>query len=318
MRMVLRYVICVLTAVLISRNPARAASYRYESPSYCNGAAVLDWNGKSRYAFSTRVYDFSVHCGGKRWHIMDLFLASADPDRYQKRGATLYKHTGDQRETVKLRDRECTLVPETIEVSPPADNPCYSDILHPDCDPDKRYYATRMVKRCTRAQYSTRYVPRWEPFPTGYSPLPPGARIVKAAATTVVPARNSTDNSSDSNAGTIVGWSILGIVLVGGVAYAWKPVARFYYTAFVPHPAKKILDASIASNTALDTEAFERAINEAARGPFPDIMANKAAELRQILNEHTAMMQAVEERERARMRAMASAHFGKQIDKDLS
>ena len=309
----MRYLICTFVFLLGFSGSSHAASYVLETSGSCNGAAISGWDGNSRYAFSTRVYDFSVDCGGYRQHIMDVFLAGADPNRYRKNGGTLYKHTGDENKSVMVRDRQCTMVPERVEVDPPASNPCYYDIMHPDCDPSRRYYETRMVERCTRAQYENRYVPRWEPFPTGYSPLPQGARIVKAAATGAIGVAPGS-SGDDSNIGTI----ILGVIVLGLAAFLWKPVARFYYSAFVPHPAKKFLDTAIKQNLPLDMQGFEQAMLEGTTMPFQDIFSAKAAKLRRTLDEHAEMMRSVEERERARTRAKASAHFGKQIDEDYS
>jgi hypothetical protein len=311
----MRYVFFLVFYLLSLGGVSHAASYSLEMSQPCNGDTggrypITGWNGDSRRAFSTRVYDFNVDCGGYRQHIMDVFLSTVDPNRYQRRGGTLYKHTGDERKSVMVRDRNCQLVPETVEVDPPSSNPCYYDIMHPDCDPSRKYYETRMVRRCSRAQYETRYVAKWEPFPTGYSPLPQGARIVKAAG---VGTTGSTA-SDDSNIGTI----ILAVILLGITAFVWKPVARFYYSAFVPHPAKKFLDRAISNNEPLDMQGFERAMLQGTTMPFQDVFSVKAAKLRQALDEHAAMMRSVEERERARTLAKASAHFGKQIDEDYS
>ncbi len=49
---------------------------------------------------------------------------------------------------ISFETRECKYVLEEMEVDPPSNNPCYSDIMHPDCDPSRVYTAMKKVRRC--------------------------------------------------------------------------------------------------------------------------------------------------------------------------
>jgi len=112
--------LCIfLTAVLIhaagSLIPGAALAntpYLHYSTS-CGQAAnvndlhkVLGWNGTKRRAFSTDVYDFSIECNGSRRPTIDLFLSSIDNKRYELRAGTLYKHTGDVNQYVRIPEAE--------------------------------------------------------------------------------------------------------------------------------------------------------------------------------------------------------------------
>lgn len=143
---------------------------------------IIGWNGQSRRVFSERVYDFRLDCNGSSRHIMDLFLSAASSDRYQKKGGTLYKHTRDERKSVMVRDEECkTEYVDDYCARTPAQlfEICKGDPL---CEIEHSAYdCKRPRQRCRRAQYETRHVPVWEPFPTGYAPLPFGSRIVEVS-----------------------------------------------------------------------------------------------------------------------------------------
>lgn len=332
-----------IASMILASNAGFAGTAFLEMTRGCDGVRlgetrrfpITDWDGRSKQGFSQTVYDFRIDCDGTRQSIMDVFLASIDDKRYEKRGNTLYKHTRDQSKRVLIPDSErgcrfvedlesCTRTPDELYKICGGNERCSIKFLN--------YRCTKTNRECIRPRSEYRYVPYWEPFLTGYAPLPSGARLIEVAETPPAPpARNvsvapappappaprTTGTTSTTEAGGFgVGTFLFLVVVIGAGAFFWKPIARFYYSAFVPHPSKKYLDISIANNTALDIDSFERAMAQATLGPFPDIMAEKGARLRQAMDEHAEMMRSVEERERARTRAKASTHFGRQLDED--
>ncbi|MCH8239997.1 MAG: hypothetical protein IIB62_08100 [Proteobacteria bacterium] len=189
MKKPVRVLVCSFCCLMFGVTTLMAAPYLEMSTS-CEGRQsnstnrikIIGWNGQSRQAYSERVYDFRVECNGSSQHIMDLFLSAASSDRYKKKGGTLYKHTRDQSKSVKVRDRECRTVYEDDWCARTPDELykiCRGNGL---CEIEfSAYRCKRPRERCRSAKYETRYVPVWEPFPTGYAPLPSGARIVEVS-----------------------------------------------------------------------------------------------------------------------------------------
>ena len=200
-----KLLISTICCLIIGVASLAAAPYLEMSGS-CDGGysnstnrfKIIGWNGRNKQALSERVYDFSVECNGASKHIMELFLASASSGRYRKEGFTLFKQEGTRRKSVKVRDSGCKLVPERKRTYPSdaeARAACRGVPTPMACELEYQgqdRWITVQVERCWRAQYESRDVPVWKPFPSGYAPLPPGVRMVQVSE------RQSTSTSAQA------------------------------------------------------------------------------------------------------------------------
>ena len=136
---------------------------------------ILRWGGELRVQ-GRRVYRYIAECQGQPFIGLHFYLAAPRSEQARVRDGRLQILTGFRSERVVVRPRACRWVSRVIEVDPP-NNPCYYDIMHPDCDPSRRYYRTVRERRCTPAQYGTRQRPVFITLPKGFAPLPPGAKL---------------------------------------------------------------------------------------------------------------------------------------------
>ncbi len=190
-----RRVLLFPIAVVLLVAQSVAWSDELDYPHACNNAGVQPtheiegWDGESKRQHGETVYSFGIRCDGTYRHITEIFISGADANRYKLQGGTLLKHTKDDSQRVLARAEECRTVYESDYCERSQDeimrlcrqsglsndpNVCWLEYNSYRCD--------KPVQKCEPARYETRYVPVWEPFATGYAPLPPGARIVKTSS----------------------------------------------------------------------------------------------------------------------------------------
>lgn len=293
-----------LCCLLFCSPAAMAAPYLEFTGVNCgdtNHHKIVNWNGRKAFAFSSDAYDFSIECNGSTRRIIDLFLSTANADRYQKRGGTLYKHTRDERKQVMVRDEQCHTVYEDDYCARTPDQLfqiCRGDQL---CEIEhSAYRCQRPRQRCRRAEYETRYEPVWEPFPVGHAPLPNGARIIEVAErqTATVPVTQPRPPSSGD--GFRAGLLLL-LICVGGFAFYWfnrkpKPAPSWQYSAGGGPRFEDVFEDvgdgfEDRSSARQDEPRFEEPEDEELEpAPDPDDIPRSRAEALALLNidENTA------------------------------
>ena len=92
------------------------------------------------------------------------------------------------------------------------------------------YRCKKSLRECERPRNEYRYVPKWEPFPFGYAPLPKGARIVNVRSRKVAQATSTpkppafsdvgpTGSIGSPDTGPGIGTFLFFALLLGGGAY---------------------------------------------------------------------------------------------------
>lgn len=223
----------IFVSLAVATEPARADAV-LETNRSCSGdlfdatrrLEVTDWNGDSREALGTRVYDFRVRCpDGSESDGIDLFIAAERSDRYTRDGNVLKRLERTERKQVTTREAGCEQVPkqvrEALSISEVEDI-CRNAGDRPICEIEmlsKSRTVTKMVEECWRAQYETREVPVWQSYPESHAPLPRGARLVKVAArTSAAPGAplNPVGGTSEQGSGGSSTWLFLLTALLAG------------------------------------------------------------------------------------------------------
>ena len=231
-------VVFSLFGVMAGNLTALAATSYLEMTYLCDGSRadgtkrfkIIDWSGRTKRAHSQKVYDFKIDCNGSIQHVMDVFSAVANSDRYKVDGGALFQRDGNRRKSVKVRDAGCERVPKRERTFPSdaeARAACRGQPNPMTCELEyqgRDVWVTRMVERCWKTRYETRYVPSWKPFPRGFSPLPRGARIIQISDSDVVKTNGgnqvtTTGSSKRKDSGIGLGSVFFVLLIVGAGAF---------------------------------------------------------------------------------------------------